>query len=313
MKSKLRACTVHAPCKINLHLEVRGRRPDGFHDLESLFAALAFGDDLRFEIAAEEGFWDLSVTGMDERLAADFCGNNNLVSKAVAIFRRKTGCKLGLSCVLDKKVPLGSGLGGGSSDAAAALAALNLLSGLDLPFGELLEMAAGTGSDVPFFLYGGAAHVSGRGELIEPLPPLAGYRVLLVKPPFQSDTAGAFRLLDLSRSSVYSSSKNGIKDLKSTWGTEPEKWPYFNDFLPVLPHAEIYSAIIKGLLERGADFAALSGSGSCCFGIFKDEKNAAAAEASFVSSENIIKPHEIHQNFMQNTFFLASGADPVLE
>ncbi|MCL2831534.1 MAG: 4-(cytidine 5'-diphospho)-2-C-methyl-D-erythritol kinase [Treponema sp.] len=324
MKHPPRACTIHAPAKINLHLEIGGVRPDGFHELESLFVCLDFGDDLRFEIVRDKGF---VLQTINQKFPAEFYGKNNLISRAVRVFCEKTGFNEGLQCFLDKKIPLGAGLGGGSSDAASALLALNRLSQKNLSLEKLSEMAVLLGSDVPFFLHGGAAVVKGRGEIIEPLAGsffkqssfiksgparffgTGGCRVILIKPPFSSDTAEAYRLLDLYRekhrgvkNNLLTVSKEKI-DIKRILNSEPGKWPFSNDFLSVLPQTDIYREIIKNLLDGGADFAGLSGSGSCCFGVFTDSKIA----------ENHYKLQQIQQYFIQNTFFLASAADPVLE
>jgi 4-diphosphocytidyl-2-C-methyl-D-erythritol kinase len=308
----LKKCYANAPCKINLHLRVKDKRSDGFHELESIFAALAFGDSLCFELTGKEANWELLVnqSGEEESLATEFTGEKNLISKAVAIFRSKTGFCQGVRCKLEKRIPLGAGLGGGSSDAASTLLALNLLSRAQLPWEKLLEMAAILGSDVPFFLTGGAAWVSGRGEHIEPLPRLKEFVVLLVKPPFQSATNEAFQLLDIHREknnpSTPTTSGLGPVELKNAWIGPPQSWPFFNDFLPFLAETEVYQRIIKNLREAGALFSGLSGSGSCCFGIFENREKAGAAKKFMRAAA----PPEILTHL---TFFLASGANLVVE
>ena len=313
MSNQPRVCTIHAPGKVNLHLEIGDLRSDGFHDIKSIFAGLEFGDDLRFEITEEKGFWEL-LAG-NSGFPAEFYGKDNLVTRAVSLFGEKTGFDQGIRCTLTKKIPPGAGLGGGSSDAASALMALNCLCGTGLPMDRLAEMAACLGSDVPYFLHGGTAYAGGRGEFIEELPALAEYRVLLVIPGFQSSTAEAYRLLDQSRNGAWHhfgrrQTESGLKNsLKMPAG----EWPFFNDFLPVLPQSDVYRTIINELLENGADFAGLSGSGSCCYGVFADRERAGRAEKNLIASEKLIKNIKIHQNYIHNTFFLASGADPVLQ
>jgi 4-diphosphocytidyl-2-C-methyl-D-erythritol kinase len=173
-------------------------------------------------------------------------------------------------------------------------------------------MAAILGSDAPFFLHNGAAWVTGRGERIEPLPlpVIKRYGVLLVKPPFQSDTPRAFQLLDIQREknspSVCKISESGPEELKKAWTKPPQEWPFFNDFLPLLAETKIYQRIIGNLRGAGALFAGLSGSGSCCFGIFETQEKAETAERAIIAS---IKT----QIFTQTTIFLASEANPVLE
>ena len=300
-------CTIQAPCKINLHLKVGEKRPDGFHGLESLFVSLAFGDTLRFE---KNGDCPLLT-------------EKNLVSRAVSLFRDRTGFGSELCIHLDKRIPVGAGLGGGSSDAASTLLALNFLSGAALPMEELEEMAALLGSDVPFFLTGGAAWVSGRGELVEPVNFPGKLWVLLVMPPFSSDTTSAFRLLDQVRE--HESVTEGAKfpgealsreALVRALEDDPAIWPFHNDFLPVFLNSEweeidpdyasragMYRAAFEMLREAGASFAGLSGSGSCCFGIFTVEESAQKAE----------KELSKQGNFVRLTFFLAHRPDPVVE
>ena len=183
--------------------------------------------------------------------------------------------------VLVKRTPSGAGLGGGSSDAASTLLALDYLAGTALSEKALGELAQELGSDTPFFLSGGAAWVEGWGERIEPLNTPEGFWVVLVKPPFPSPTAEAFRLLDSCR-------EKGLgfplgpplsqAELKESLGKDPGLWPFSNDFLMVFLEggegtggaAGVYRGILEGLKGLGASFSGLSGSGSCCFGIFID-------------------------------------------
>ena len=323
------SCFIHAPCKINLHLEIGDRRPDSFHNLDSLFVSLAFGDDLFFEFSGENGSWDLQIknslpSGGSSQPAGGFSGENNLISRAVSLFREKTGLKQGIRCLLDKKIPIGAGLGGGSSDVASTLLALNSLAKTNLSRSDLLEMAISLGSDVPFFLSGGAARASGRGEQITPLPSPPEYPVILVKPPFSNETARAYRLLDQYRDSKElflektltetlrhrGREGRGDFDYSDVWNILPCEWPFFNDFLGVLPESEVYREILAGLRKEGAEFAGLSGSGSCCFGVFADRERAMTAQKKLVF-DNMLGKNGL--NFIQITFFLASAAIPVLK
>jgi 4-diphosphocytidyl-2-C-methyl-D-erythritol kinase len=261
---------VEAPAKINLHLKIGEKRSDAYHELESVFLTLAFGDTLRLKTLKTGGSLELR---MDWKTAAeDLPPERNILRRAVDLFRARSGFDQGLSVLVKKRIPLGGGLGGGSSDAAALLLGLNRLSGAGLSRKTLGEMAETLGSDVPFFLEGGAAWVSGRGENIRPLDLPEGIKVVLVNPGFPSDTAGAFRLLDEER-------KNGeipvlrddAEEYARALGQDPRKWPFVNDFLPVFLKAGLpYGAVLSRLRELGADFAGLSGSGSTCFGVFTD-------------------------------------------
>jgi len=312
-KKSFGTCTIEAPCKINLHLAIGKRRNDGFHSIESIFATLAFSDTLRLEFTGFDGETRLFTNW--ETQAEEIPDEKNLIVRAISLFREQTGIKKGLIVRLDKRIPLGSGLGGGSSDAAAALLALNLLSGKALSMQGMREMALVLGSDVPFFLTGGTAFVSGRGETVEPVKSPGRFWVVLVKPPFKSDTAAAYGLLDRFRKQGVIEEKEAIprETLLCSLQGDSEKWPFFNDFLPVFcreqsASAAAYRGILGSLRGSGASFAGLSGSGSCCFGVFgtKDAAEKASERLRPGGSQK-------ERNNVISTFFLAQRADPVLE
>ena len=304
-------CIIQAPCKINLHLKIGEKRPDGFHALESLFASLALHDTLSFEnmqalSPGTENEGECSLTTNWEIPGEPI--KNNLVLRAVSLFREAAGFKAPLRIRLDKRIPTGAGLGGGSSDAASSLLALNLLSGSPLPAEELEKMAAFLGSDVPFFLSGGAAHVSSRGEVVKKLKPIENLWVVLVKPPFSSNTAGAFRLFDRAREHNQEafpgkappeemSGEKLIKMLEKS----PEAWPFYNDFLSIFD--DPIHSIIDSLRVKGASFAGLSGSGTCCFGVYKAKETAEKAALE------LARPG----TFVKFTFFLAHRVNPVVQ
>jgi 4-diphosphocytidyl-2-C-methyl-D-erythritol kinase len=290
-----KALHIEAPCKINLHLHVKDRRSDGYHSLESIFLALDFGDTLHFfpgsrVHGAGDTMDDTCAVRWDGPAAgpaagAGFKPEENIVLKAAALFRARTGFDRPVRVELVKRVPLGGGLGGGSSDAAAVLAALNVLAGTGLSVEALGEMAAELGSDVPFFLAldrSPAALVSGRGERILPIGGPGPLWVVLVNPGFSSPTAAAFRLLDESGGPAASGPSG--EALAAALGEAPRDWPYGNDFLPVFLAAgtvrarEAYSGILQDLKALGADFAGLSGAGSTCFGLFTGGDRAFRAE-----------------------------------
>jgi 4-diphosphocytidyl-2-C-methyl-D-erythritol kinase len=273
--------TMKAPAKLNLHLQVGGKRPDGFHELESLFLALAFGDTLCVETLPHPHSFEICMDGQFVDALA-LPPEKNIVSRAVSLFRKHSGYDAGLRISLEKRIPLGGGLGGGSSDAAATLLALNRLAA---PAGKALaseaalaEMGASLGSDVPFFLCNtSAAWVSGKGERIQPivLPESAySYIIVLVNPGFPSDTAEAYRLLDTVRQAypqqfirksctcprpLLQTQTNMDKSVLNAQqipemteprtgfysgfgSTPPQEWPFFNDFLPVFVAADKKSA-----------------------------------------------------------------------
>jgi len=260
--------TIFSPAKVNLHLAVKNRREDGFHELESLFLALNFGDLLHFK----------AIDAVSDEISMGNCPVpmlDNIIYKAITLFRQKTGFSLGFNVNVEKRIPLGGGLGGGSSNAAATLLALNKILGSQgeaLSREALLEMAAALGSDVPFFIHETpAARVYGRGEIIEPvdMPPMF---LVLVNPGFPSDTARAFRLLDEKRIIT--------KELtRGHGGFGLNMKEFYNDFLDVFPEKEreTYNEIISVLQSQGVLYANLSGSGATCFGIFEGEKQAQKA------------------------------------
>lgn len=176
-----------APAKVNLSLKVLGKRDDGFHELESLMVPIDLEDQLLFEPAEHY------------RLACDFPGvpvdDSNLVSRAVRLFEEETGRACRWSITLKKSIPHGAGLGGGSSDAATALLALNELEQAGLTLSQLAEIGARIGSDIPFFIYRQVCWVRGRGERVEPtvLDGLTGMKLLLLKPDFGVSTPAAYQ------------------------------------------------------------------------------------------------------------------------
>ena len=260
---------IPAPAKINLHLAVLGRRQDGFHNLESVFLALDFGDTLHFRPISGKNTVEIAMEG-EQAANLSLPVEKNIIFRALSLFREKTGFDQGLRITVEKRIPTGGGLGGGSSDAASTLLALNALAGSPLPREALPEMAACLGSDVPFFVHETtAALVTGRGDQIRPLepPPICRGYFVLVNPGFPSDTAAAFRLLDEHR--------------PDTWIAPVVPDTFCNDFLRVFPEPEksVYQNIISQLQELGADFASLSGSGSTCFGAFREKPQAEKAAA----------------------------------
>ncbi len=166
---------VPAHAKINLTLEVLARRGDGYHEVKSILQTIDLADSVRFQPAP-----DLRVECDNPALR----GEDNLVWRAAEALANLAGIRPRAHIFVEKRIPVGLGLGGGSSDAAAALVGLNRLWGLSLTRADLAKVAEGLGSDVPFFLWGGTALATGRGESIIPLPPLsAGFPVTLICPP----------------------------------------------------------------------------------------------------------------------------------
>jgi 4-diphosphocytidyl-2-C-methyl-D-erythritol kinase len=263
--------SIEAPAKINLHLEITGRRADGYHDLRSLFAAISLCDRLTVSFGPE------SADDRLEPLPDGLDPHDNTVRKAIETFRRETGSSESVAVRLEKKIPIGSGLGGGSSDAAAMLRLLNELYDHPLSDDALLKLGAAIGSDVPFFLRSACAVVEGRGEMVFPVAAAACSIVLLV-PDFSINTAEAYGwydqlpmappAIDISRDDI----------VKTFTNAPPAEWNFFNSFSSVLfARYPVLCTLQKRLRAEGALFTGVSGSGSSNFGIFSDDAKARAA------------------------------------
>ncbi|HOL17193.1 MAG TPA: 4-(cytidine 5'-diphospho)-2-C-methyl-D-erythritol kinase [Bacillota bacterium] len=192
-----RSIIIKAPAKVNLGLAVLGRRADGYHDLNSIMQQISLSDTLVLTPRLRQG-WEFFCT------EPSLAGESNLVCRAAALLSREAGCRLpGVRITLFKQIPVEAGLGGGSSDAAAALFALNRFWGLNFTLHKLLDLGAQLGSDVPFCLYGGTVQVMGRGEILEPLPPLPFHWVVVAVPAgLRLSTPAVYRSLVLGRQSV---------------------------------------------------------------------------------------------------------------
>ncbi len=240
-----------ARAKINLSLRILGKRADGFHEIDTLIAPLALADELEFNDASTFRF-----TCSDSTLPTD---DSNLVVRAARLFANRLGRPDNVHIHLEKKIPHGAGLGGGSSDAAAVLRALNERAGNPLAPPELSELAAQLGSDVPFFLHDSAARCRGRGEIVEPCALGATYRVLLIKPPFPVPTPWAYqRWLDSAElpEVSYAPQRLALGDLVN----DLER-PVFEKYL--------FLATLKSWLQRQPEVAGalMSGSGSTSFAV----------------------------------------------
>jgi len=191
---------VAAPAKLNLHLRVLGRRPDGYHELDSLFHTVGLADEVRLE-DAEDGPEGVTLTCSDKSLE----GPDNLAvraARALLDHLSRAGhpaAGRGVRIHVEKRIPAGAGLGGGSSDAAAVLRGLNRLWGLGFSQETLAGIGAGVGSDVPFFIYGGAARVRGRGERVTPEGAREGAWCLLVHPGVAVSTGAVYAAWDKAR------------------------------------------------------------------------------------------------------------------
>lgn len=279
-----------AHAKLNLHLEVLGKRPDGYHDLWSIFHLISLHDELEF-VPLENGRIILSCN--DGRLPVN---EKNLVVKAARLLQRSFGGQThsatqednqpdnrlpGAKITLTKNIPIGAGLGGGSSDAATALLGLAELWSLAISDFELHRLALELGSDVPFFLQGGTALVTGRGENITPLDWKQTYHFVVVYPGFGVSTAWAYKNLKISLTKEPGFSKINNPDPLS----EPEPIQLsrllYNDLeKAVVPSHPQMTQIKQKLVQSGALGALMSGSGSSVFGLFPGADSARRAVSS---------------------------------
>ena len=263
---------VRAPAKINLNLRIIARdAASGYHEIESWMAPLSLADELEVELTDSPGIrfdCDNSTLGPTE---------TNLAWRAANLFLRESGILRGARIVLRKIIPHGAGLGGGSSDAAAVLNALNQLAGSPFDIGKLETLAAQLGSDIPFFIRGRSALARGRGERLEARPLTLPLDLLLLKPPFGIETAWAYRQW------------NSTDTVPARW-TAPQLFDgleIFNDLeRPAFAKYLLLPAMQEWLLEHSLVAAAgMSGSGSTMFAILRDsrgaEKLAIEAKAAF--------------------------------
>ncbi len=255
-----------APAKLNLFLHVVGRRPDGYHLLQSLFRLIDHGDTLRFAPRADGRI-------LRARPLAGVAEESDLCVRAARLLQEASGSKDGVEITLEKCLPMGGGLGGGSSDAATVLLALNRLWGLDWPRARLQALGLRLGADVPFFIFGRNAFAEGVGENLQPvwLPP-AWY--LVIEPAANVPTAEIFAAPNLTRDT------KAIKmaDFSAGWGAVPDGLFGRNDLESVV--CGRYPEVARALawLRQHAE-ARMTGSGACVFAPFAAEQEARAVLA----------------------------------
>jgi 4-diphosphocytidyl-2-C-methyl-D-erythritol kinase len=280
---------VRCPAKINLYLHVVGRRPDGYHDLETLMCPVSVYDEMTFE-SAGGGEVSLRLEG-----SAISAGEDNLVVRAARLVRRLSGCERGVGIFLRKRIPVGGGLAGGSSDAASALLALNEFWGCGLAFAQLEEAAAALGSDVNFFLHRQAARCTGRGEIVRPLALAEKLCGLLVNPGFGVPTPWAFQAYAArparggeGRLVLHSRAADGaLAAFKLRNDLEPA---VFGKFL-WLAEAKSWLAAQDGVLD-----SMMSGSGATVFALTADLASArrlAAAAREYFGAGAWLQPVEL--------------------
>ncbi len=270
----MRSVSLPAFAKVNLCLHVLGKRPDGYHELRTVFQAISLRDTLRLTLTRQPG---ISLETDDPAVPA---GRENLVWRALKALRRELRLRRGVRAELTKRIPAARGLGGGSSDAAAALVGLLRLTGRKLPTARLAKLAAGLGADVPFFLLGGRALGVGRGDEVYPFPDLPGRAIVVVSPRnIGVSTREAYRWVSRRLTKREQASKlHSFCAL--CWS--PRVAGVSNEFeAAVFQRHPRLAKIKRGLLRRGAVEAALAGSGSAVFGVFRNPAQARRAARGF--------------------------------
>ena len=265
---------VKAPAKLNLGLKVLDKRVDGYHNIHSIFQTINLFDELTFELVDEPGIEVVCATLPT--------GQDNLVFRAAEAMQKLNGHKKGIRITLTKGIPIGAGLGGGSSDAASAILTLNSLWELDLSVDQTLAVAESLGSDVPFFLSGGTAVVSGKGEQIQFFDWRDDLHYVLVYPDFKVSSGWAYQNLriGLTVPSEYSRFLNSVEE-SGKCRLDRLLACLVNDFLPLLESRfPAVKSVLHELDQSGAATCSLSGSGSTLYGIFRDLSQAESAVES---------------------------------
>ncbi len=281
---------IQAFAKINIGLTVFGRQPSGYHDIEGIFQNVDIADLLTLSIVEQPGIVIRGDLGCPAERSS--------VYQAIVAFQRACGARLegsGIEASVIKRIPSGAGLGGAGADAAATILGLDRLFDTKLTRSELANIGACIASDVPFFIYGGAAVVRGRGEYIDPIQPRQDFGVLVIKPSWDSKTPEAYSELDTLR-------KKGLLQelpierrfgdhwcvskttaaLVAEYKNPIDTWTFQNDFETVLreKHRE-YTSLYEIMRQCGANFVSMSGSGSCFYGIFASKTDAVEAAIRF--------------------------------
>ncbi|MCL5959315.1 MAG: 4-(cytidine 5'-diphospho)-2-C-methyl-D-erythritol kinase [Chloroflexi bacterium] len=296
MTSSTITCSAHA--KINLTLEILGKRPDGYHEIASLMQALALHDQLTFT-PAKNLFLRSNVAELETE--------DNLIFRAARLLHNELGVSKGAAVDLKKRIPLAAGLGGGSSDCAAALRALDELWNLGLSVDQLIELGSRLGSDVPFFFHGGTALVEGRGETVTPLPPFPFHWVVLVTP--RVELAEKTRALYSKVTPAhYSSGERTLRLADRLRRGEPFDYSLLaNAFLPILlDESPAVRACWERVLQEGANHVLLSGSGPTLYTLLRKEEDARAlcvllmdldAQVELTTTTSLREPESIRIDF----------------
>jgi len=285
MKKGVRSVSVFSPAKVNLFLAVTGKRLDGFHEVISVVAPLGLGDVVTVVRAERKG--SIECLCEDPRVPD---GHDNLAAKAAIAWRERTGSEQGLRIVIRKRIPVGGGLGGGSSNAVAVLQGLNLLAKEPLPREVLWEVASSLGSDCPLFLAKGPCVLAGRGEIVKPLSQKAEHRIrgrhlLLFAPPMEMNTGSVYGCMtrkpewysDVAKATARLEAwKEGDESVETLIGNDLEK--------PVFKKWPGFPILLEELRERFGWVCGMSGSGSCCFALLQTREHTEEGKKAILSA-----------------------------
>lgn len=277
---------IYAPAKINFGLWIGSRRDDGYHPISTIFVPISLYDTIHVELREDP---EITLECSDPELPA---GSNNICWKAAEMFLLETGVKSGVYIKLEKNIPVETGLGGGSSDAASVLTCLFQLHQRMITDEKLALLAAQLGADVPFFLIQRTCAAGGIGEILKPVDFPWKCSILLVIPPYSISTTYAYEAFDrqLKENPL---PVDYAEVLQSLYFLKDARENIRNDFEAVLfPHYPELEKIKLELYEAGADYASLTGSGSVVYGMFEAESSARKAESNFKNSyrTEIVKP-----------------------
>ncbi|HAZ10723.1 MAG TPA: 4-(cytidine 5'-diphospho)-2-C-methyl-D-erythritol kinase [Candidatus Omnitrophica bacterium] len=267
----MREIKVFAPAKLNLYLDVLGKRPDGFHNIETIFEKI----DLKDEIIIKEKGKGLKVKTTPSNCSQ---GRENIVYKAAYALFKEARVKLNLDIEIKKRIPVSAGLGGGSSDAASVLKAVNKIFKLGVPAKKLFSIARDIGKDVPFFMLNSPFAVAkGAGELLEKINLNKSLFHILIKPSIPLSTKLMYRRIDKCSFSTKPHSLKGTLNALKKMDVKALEKNYYNIFESALARDNVHINRAKAMLaDRGAEHSLLSGSGPTVFCTFKDKEDAKA-------------------------------------
>jgi len=287
----MREIRIPAFAKVNLRLDILGKRPDTYHELRTIFQTISLHDELKLRDSKASDIC-LNIQGNDSLSLEPV--SKNLVYAAVDSLRRELKIRSGVEIDLRKKIPAGRGLGGGSSDAAATLRGYLRLTRRNVPAPRLMEIAASLGADVPFFLFGGRALGIGRGDEIYPLPDVPKLTLLVVSPSdIHVPTPDAYRWLKAPALTKSRATSKLWKFCSLCWSMPAvagaQGSGLSNDFeRPVFQRHPQLAQIKRALLQRGATEASLAGSGSAVFGVFPSPALARRAAVGFQDEQTFV-------------------------